>query len=132
MSWSALFGVFLLSHLFGDFLLQTDWQATNKWNGLRHGTAENRRALALHGLVYTLGFVPALVWVGIETSALEAVGIAALIAIPHVVVDDGTLLAAWIRNVKHVRGTPGTVVRLGADQSAHLLCLALAAFLVTG
>lgn len=131
VTWPALFGVFVLSHLLGDFLLQTDWQASEKCGGLRGGP-ESRRALVKHGAVYTLAFAPALIWVGLETSALEAVGIAALIGIPHVIVDDGSVVSAWITSVKHVRGTPSTVVRLGVDQSSHVLALALAAFLVTG
>jgi len=132
MSWPALFGVFLLSHLLGDFLLQTDWQASEKRHGLIGGTRVNRRALASHGMIYTLAFVPALVWVGIESSALSAVGVAALVGVPHVIVDDGTLLAWWTRHVKHVHGVPSTVVRIGADQSTHVLALAAVAFLVTG
>jgi hypothetical protein len=131
VTWPALFGVFLASHLLGDFLLQTEWQASNKGRGLR-GDRESKRALAMHGTVYTLAFAPALVWIGVESSALEAVGIAALIWLPHVLVDDGTAVGAWIRNVKHVHGAPSTVVRVGVDQSAHVLMLALAAFLVTG
>jgi len=131
MTWPALFGVFLLSHLAGDFLLQTDWQAHGKEHGL--GTDPNaRRALALHGLTYALAFVPALVWVGSESGAPAAVGIAALVMLPHVIIDDGRLVAAWVRHVKHVRGTPATVVRLGVDQSLHVMLLAAVALLVTG
>jgi hypothetical protein len=131
MTWPALFGVFLLSHLVGDFLLQTDRQASQKERGLR-GDRGRLRALTKHGAIYTLAFAPALVWVGLESSALEAVGIAALIGIPHVIVDDGGLVSWWIRKVKHVHAPPSTVVRLGVDQTFHVLALALAAFLVTG
>ena len=38
--------VLLLAHFVGDFLLQTDWQATHK--------SRNWRALGAHGLTYTL------------------------------------------------------------------------------
>jgi hypothetical protein len=131
MSWPALFGVFLLSHLVGDFMLQTDWQAREKAHGLRGGAA-HRRALAVHGLMYMLAFVPAFVWVADDSGVLAAVGVAALVGLPHVIVDDGGLVAAWIRQVKHVPGTPSTVVRLGVDQTSHVLALALVAFLVTG
>ena len=132
MTWSALFGVFLLSHLVGDFLLQTDRQASEKERGLAGGAPRNRRALLVHGVSYTLAFVPALVWIGFESGAGTAVGVAALIGIPHVIVDDGNLVAWWIRHVKHVQGPPTTVVRLGVDQSTHLLALAAVAYLVTG
>lgn len=131
MTWPALFGVFLLSHLFGDFLLQTDWQAGNKQAGLRE-RGEHLRALSSHALLYTVAFIPALIWIGIESGAFVAVAVAAGIGVPHAIVDDGTLVGAWIRRVKHVQGTPSTVVRLGVDQSSHVLALALVAYLVTG
>jgi hypothetical protein len=44
VTWSALFGAFVLSHLAGDFLLQTDWQAMHKQGGLGRDVAA-RRAL---------------------------------------------------------------------------------------
>jgi hypothetical protein len=131
VSWPALFGVFLLSHLAGDFLLQTDWQANNKQGGLgAHPRA--RRALALHGVTYTLAFVPALLWVADNSGVAAAVGVALLVALPHVVVDDGRLVGAWVHHVKRVDGVPTTVVRLGVDQTLHLFALAAVAFLVTG
>jgi len=132
MSWPALFGVFLLSHLFGDFMLQTDWQASNKHHTDGPAAAEHRRALASHAAVYTFSFLPALAWVASESSVLGAVGVAALIGVPHAIVDDGRLVQWWIRHVKHVEGVPSTVVRLGVDQSSHVLALAAVAYLVTG
>ncbi len=132
MSWSALFGVFLLSHLLGDFLLQTDWQATTKAHGLIGGNRENRRALLTHGLTYTAAFIPALVWIAYESGAWVAVGAAALVLVPHLIVDDGLLVGWWIRSVKHVDGPPSTVVRVGVDQSTHVLALAAVVLLVTG
>jgi hypothetical protein len=130
VSWAALFGVFLLSHLAGDFMLQTDWQASHK--GHKPGDAAARRALGLHGLTYTLAFVPALVWIATQSGVGVAIGIAALVWLTHVIVDDGRFVAAWIRRVKHVYVTPNTVVRLGVDQSLHVFMLAALALLVTG
>jgi hypothetical protein len=130
VTWPALFGVFLLAHLVGDFLLQTKWQATTKQHGLG-SQPDARRALVLHGLIYTLAFAPGLVWVGSQSGVLSALGIAALILIPHVVIDDGSLVASWVRNVKHVEGTPSVVVRLGVDQTLHVLTLAGVALLAT-
>ncbi len=131
MGWPALFAVFVISHLAGDFLLQTTWQATRKEHGLGRDP-EARRALVSHGIVYTLAFLPALVWIGAESDAATAVGIGALVILPHVIIDDGTLVAAWVRHVKHVEGPPTAVVRLGVDQTLHLLGLAAIALLVTG
>ncbi|HWX96400.1 MAG TPA: DUF3307 domain-containing protein [Solirubrobacteraceae bacterium] len=130
MTWPALFGVFLLSHLVGDFLLQTGWQATNKRHGLG-SNPEARRALVWHGFVYTLAFVPALIWVASESGIATGIGVAALVLLPHVIIDDGTLVASWVRRVKHVEGAPSVVVRLGVDQSLHVLALAGVALLAT-
>jgi hypothetical protein len=130
MTWPALFAVFLLSHLVGDFLLQTNWQATHKGHGLG-GDPEARRALVWHGLVYTLAFVPALIWVASESGIGLGVGVAALVLLPHVIIDDGTLVASWVRHVKHVQGPPSVVVRLGVDQSLHVVILAGVALLAT-
>ncbi len=131
MTWPALFGVFLLSHLGGDFLLQTDWQATHKQRGL--GADPNaRRALGLHGLTYMIAFVPALVWIAGGSGAAATVGIALLVAIPHVLIDDGRLVSLWLHRVKHVTASPPpSVARLGVDQTLHVLTLAALAFLVT-
>ncbi|HWX97879.1 MAG TPA: DUF3307 domain-containing protein [Solirubrobacteraceae bacterium] len=131
MTWPALFGVFLLCHLAGDFLLQTDWQASHKEHGLRANPG-SRRALGLHGLTYTLAFVPALIWIAGDAGPLATVGVAALVGLPHVIVDDGGLVEAWLRLVKHVQGTPTTVVRVGVDQTMHVLALAAVALAVTG
>jgi hypothetical protein len=128
VTWPALFGAFVLSHLVGDFLLQTDWQAMNKQGGLgRDGEA--RRALATHVLTYTLAFVPALVWAATELNALAAAGLALVIAIPHAAVDDGRFVSGWVRRVKGVQGTPPNVVRLGVDQTLHVLALGAVALL---
>jgi hypothetical protein len=130
MTWPALFGVFLLSHLVGDFLLQTGWQANHKRHGLGRDP-QARRALVWHGLVYTLAFVPALIWVASESGIGIGVGVGALVLLPHVIIDDGTLVASWVRHVKHVEGAPSVVVRLGVDQSLHILTLAAVALLAT-
>jgi hypothetical protein len=130
VTWPSLFGVFLLSHLAGDFLLQTDWQATNK--GYESRPRGPHRALGVHGITYTVAFVPALLWVAAEAGAAAALGISLLVLLPHIIIDDGRLVGAWVHHVKRVHGTPTTVVRLGVDQTLHLLLLAGVAFLVTG
>lgn len=130
MTWSGLFGVMLLSHLLGDFILQTNWQAACKLHGLG-ADREARRALASHALFYTLAFLPALVWVGLEADLWIALLLGALLLCSHAVIDDGTLVAWWSRRVKHVEGTPTTVVRLGVDQSLHIFILAGAALIAT-
>jgi hypothetical protein len=128
VTWPGLFSAFVLCHLAGDFLLQTDWQASHKQGGLGRDRVA-RRALAAHVLTYSLAFVPALIWVGVEVSAVAAVGLAVLIALPHAAVDDGRFVTTWVRRVKGVEGTPPNVVRLGVDQSLHVLALGAVAVL---
>ena len=61
VSWVEIFAVFVVSHLVGDYLLQTDWQATQQARRAGQGPVA-RRALLSHIATYTLAFVPALIW----------------------------------------------------------------------
>ena len=46
MSWVSVFAAFLVAHMVGDYLLQTDWQARHKRGGLTDPAA--RRPLLTH------------------------------------------------------------------------------------
>ena len=98
MEWTEVFAVFIVSHLVGDYLLQTEWQALNKRGGLG-GDPVSRRALLSHICTYTLAFVPATVWLAGEHGA-SALGLLALIAVPHLIQDDGKLLSRYIEVTK--------------------------------
>lgn len=126
MSWPPVFAAFLVCHLTGDLLLQTEWQAMTKTRGL--GDPEGRRALVSHGATYTLPYLPALVWVGVDRGAVRAVVVALLIALPHVMVDDGRFVRVWLRDVKH-SPDPAPSLRLMVDQSFHVVCLLAVAML---
>lgn len=122
--------VFVISHLVGDFLLQTDFQARYKHGGLGHDRVA-RRALLSHVAIYTLAFVPALVWIGGELSLAGTIAVAALIFVPHVIQDDGRLIVRWMTDVKHtdpVTAPRGVTVMV--DQTFHLIALFLLAVLV--
>jgi Protein of unknown function (DUF3307) len=125
MTWVGVFGAFLACHVGGDFILQTEWQALTKVQGL--GTHDGRRALLSHVSIYTLVFAPVLVWIANDRSVGRAIVVAALIAIPHVLVDDGHMLRGWMRQVKHV-DQPAPSLRLMVDQSFHIVCLFGASF----
>lgn len=129
MTWDAVALAFLFSHLAGDFLVQTDWQALHKDHGLGRDPVA-RRALFGHVASYLIAFVPVLVWIGSVRGGLVAVGIAALIAVPHLLVDDRRLVAIWVRRVKGAVDPPAGLL-LGVDQSFHLLFLVGTALLVT-
>jgi hypothetical protein len=121
MSWPELFLVFLMCHLAGDYLAQTDWQVRNKPGGLGSDPVA-RRALISHLLTYTLSFVPALIWVGVELTAWTAVACAVAISVPHLVVDDRRLLILYIRRVKGSDPVPDSLLA-AVDQSVHLIML---------
>jgi hypothetical protein len=121
MTWDAVFVAFFVSHLVGDFLFQTEWQATRKHRGFRD--AEGRRALVSHGISYTSAFIPALIWVGTEQSAAAAIGGGLLVILPHVAIDHGSLVPIWLRRVKHNPGVVAPSLQLAVDQSFHIVCL---------
>jgi hypothetical protein len=130
MTWAAAFLALLLSHVAGDFLLQTEWQALNKAGGLGR-SKESRRALRNHALTYTAAYVPALVWISGERGDALAIVLALLVTLPHMIVDDGRLLRAWLHRVKHSPDpAPGLVIMV--DQSWHLVMLLPVALLAAG
>lgn len=120
MTWPAVFVAFLVCHLAGDLLLQTEWQAVTKVRSF--SDPEGRRALMAHVLTYTLPYLPVLVWVADDRSVVRAVVVALLIALPHLVIDDGRLVGVWLRQVKH-SPDPSPQLRLMVDQSFHVVCL---------
>jgi hypothetical protein len=124
MTWPPVFAAFLVCHLAGDLLLQTEWQALTKVRGF--GDREGRRALLSHAATYTLTYVPALIWVAEDRDVLRAVLVALVIAVPHVFVDDGRFVRVWLRQVKH-SPEPAPSLRLMVDQSFHVVCLLAAA-----
>jgi hypothetical protein len=129
VSWVAVFDVFVVCHLVGDFLLQTDWQANNKYGGLG-GDPVRRRALLAHLTTYTLAFVPALVWIGCETELWRAVLAAVLVFVVHLLQDDGRALDAYMRRVKGPASVTSPGIRVAADQAFHVLALFGTALLV--
>ncbi len=98
MPWVEVFAVFFVSHEVGDYLFQTEWQAMHKSGGLS-APGVRRRALLSHIATYTLAFVPAFIWLW-DSLHWGVIGLAALIAIPHLIQDDGRLLTSYARMVK--------------------------------
>ncbi|HEY2320396.1 MAG TPA: DUF3307 domain-containing protein [Solirubrobacteraceae bacterium] len=120
MTWPPVFAAFLVCHLAGDLLLQTEWQALTKVRGLRD--PDGRRALVAHAATYTLPYLPVLIWIGEDRGAARAVLVAMLVAVPHLLVDDGHFVRVWLREVKH-SPNPAPSLRLMVDQSFHVVCL---------
>jgi hypothetical protein len=127
--WEEVFAVFVVCHLAGDFLLQTEWQATNKRGGMWN-PGEQRRALLSHVSVYTSCFIPALVWLADDIGAGWAVALFLIIWIPHFIQDDGRPLIAWNRTVKHA-DPASDLLYMAIDQSFHIVSLFATAVLVS-
>jgi hypothetical protein len=128
LSWVEIFVAFGVSHLVGDYLLQTDWQARHKRSGLSRNDAVARRALFSHVLTYTVAFLPPVLI--IASGPLQVVWILALIAVPHLIQDDGRLLAAYMTRVKRIDPQSNLTVSILVDQTFHLLALLGLALLV--
>lgn len=128
MAWTEVFIVLVISHLVGDFLLQTDWQAKYKYGGLGPDPVR-RRALGTHIVTYMLCTLPALVWIAAEGGIDRAVLAAIVIAVPHWVQDDGRLLDLYMAAVKGTAdSSPG--LRIAVDQSFHAVALFLTALVI--
>ena len=121
MRWEEVFAVFVVCHLAGDFLFQTDWQATHKHGGLSV-KGDARRALFSHVAVYTVVFIPAVIWIATQKST-AAVALLAVIFIPHLVQDDARALMAWNRTIKRSAIAPGDPVYMAVDQAFHVVFL---------
>ncbi len=131
MLWVEVLVVFIVFHLVGDFLLQTEWQARHKHGGLGRD-AVARRALLTHVTTYTLAFVPALVWIvaSAELAVLTGVGLAALIFLPHLIQDDGRVVRGWMIRVKHTDPAANPGLAVVVDQTMHIVMLFLLAILI--
>jgi hypothetical protein len=127
MPWIEVFAVLVVSHAVGDYMLQTDWQAIHKRGGLT-GPPVARRALVSHVMTYTLAFALAFVWLWPSLHAW-VIGLAALIAIPHLIQDDGQLLALYARRVKKADIATNQSLGAALDQSFHLLALFITALI---
>lgn len=129
MPWVEIFAVFVVSHLAGDYLLQTDWQAKHKRGGFSTDPVR-RRALLSHIATYMLAYVPALIWLADDIGAWIFL-VATAIALPHSVQDDGRLVAAYVRRVKGIEPTESPLV-MAVDQSLHVIALFAVAVVIGG
>jgi hypothetical protein len=128
MPWVEVFAVFFVSHEVGDYLFQTEWQATHKSGGLS-SPGVRRRALVSHIATYTLAYVPAFVWLW-DTLHWGVIGLAALIAIPHLIQDDRRLLTSYARMIKGADLDANPELGAALDQAFHFLALCLTALLI--
>jgi len=122
VSWVEVLSVYLVCHCVGDFLLQTEFQATRKAGGLGRDPVA-RRALFSHLSTYSLSFVPAFIWIGSNESAGRLVAAIAIVTLTHLVQDDRRLLYRYTVTVKKADPPPDHPLWIFIDQSGHLLWL---------
>ncbi len=127
MTWVEVFIVFVVCHLVGDYLFQTNWQALHKRGGLARGAGDARRALFTHVGTYTIAFIPAFAAIDM---GVELAWVIPAIAVPHLVQDDGTLLHTYMKRVKHLDPTQNLFVSIAVDQTFHVLALIALALIV--
>jgi hypothetical protein len=128
VSWVSVLAGFLVAHMVGDYLLQTDWQARHKRGGLTNGGV-SRKALVCHVTTYTLAFLPAFVWIGTTLDVAGALAAAILVYVPHLIIDDGRVVAFYLLRVKRAEGL-NLGLAASVDQSFHVLSLFLAAMVI--
>jgi hypothetical protein len=121
---AIVFLVLLGGHLLGDWIVQTDWQATNK---TRSWAALAAHVASYHLIVGLLLFVPVLRDGWPAGKALAALAVSAM---THAVID-----RRWpVRALMRAAGSPGfATVEWGViavDQALHLFILAMLALLL--
>lgn len=121
MTWVDALAGFLVAHMVGDYLLQTDWQARHKRGGLT-GDGSSRRALWTHVTTYTIAFLPVIVWMGSEVSVGIGILAGVLIFVPHLIIDDGRVVDFYLRRVKRADAR-NVGLATSVDQALHVLCL---------
>jgi hypothetical protein len=113
------FGWFLLGHLVGDWLLQNDWMARGKREGLL------TKAGAMHFTLYTATILGALWLSGYRDGGTATMlTLSAIVFLSHWLVDAGNVAGRWMHLY---RQSDLEVVRVLVDQTLHLLVLALLA-----
>jgi hypothetical protein len=119
----TLFETLVIAHVVGDWLLQTEWQATNK--------ATNWRALLAHVTVYHIIVLAALLW---RLGAGEPLVYAVVggLAVIHAVMDRKRSVHWFMRAMRiSVKRAPEGWLATAVDQSLHLVWLALAVLILT-
>ena len=100
-----------LAHLIGDFIIQTDWMASNK----KHSSF----AALVHVLAYLLPFIfTELIWWQLV-----------LIGVTHFAQDRSSFVSWWMRVWKKAPDENGGIIPLSVDQVFHLLIIQIVVWL---
>jgi len=104
----------IVGHMLGDWVLQNHWMARGKLSGL------TSLPLAVHCNIYAL-VVSAAVALIAHLTLLHMIAVYAVLLFSHWLVDGLQLAKAWGRIG---RQSDSELVRIGVDQTFHLLVLA--------
>jgi len=113
---ATLYILGITAHLFADFFLQNEWQATRK-NDLSGPAGWVHAALHLLCLWPVFGFQ-----------------VAFLLAVIHLLIDTRIPLQLWRKTIKQTNDPANPAFMPFAmlqDQAAHLICIAIAAYAVS-
>jgi len=118
------FTCLLIGHLLGDWLLQNDWMAKGKKQGLF------TLAGTVHFAIYTATTIGALWLSGVrdKNSAFYLI-LSAIIIVSHCLIDAMDVAKRWMR---FYRQSDVEIVRLMVDQTLHLLVLVLVTIFLWG
>lgn len=112
----SIFSWLLIGHCVGDLVLQNDWMAKGKRQGLFTTPG------MVHFTIYTVTLLITLFISEMsEKGTLYVLGISALIFISHWIIDATDIVDTWM---KFYRQSNISTVRLMVDQTFHLLVLA--------
>jgi hypothetical protein len=117
----TLFEILVVAHLIIDFIFQRQWEAKRK--------NKTWLALALHCLIYTIGFIPVFWFLKISFWWLF------LLFISHFIIDNQRITRWILEDLKgykqgKTREPFWTLLFIGVDQTFHLLILLIIAILV--
>ena len=111
----TVFSWLLVGHFLGDWLLQNDWMARGKKEGVLTASG------LAHFTIYTFVTMEALLIAGIaEKGSLFVWGVATFIFVSHWIIDSTPLVDHWM---KLYGQTDIAMVRVMVDQTFHLLVL---------
>ena len=119
----TIFEALILSHLLGDWLLQTEWQAQNK--------GHNWIALIIHVAIYHIIVLGTLIF-GFKLDIILSVIVVVVLAVIHGILDRRNFVIWLMRTLRiTVERKPEPWLLLAVDQSLHILLLGSAAMALT-
>jgi hypothetical protein len=127
---ATVFVLLFVAHMVADYAIQTDHQATAKSAPGREGWAANLTHAGTHVAACAVALtVAGVVLGGLHLPHVQAAIGIAWVGISHAFIDRRWPIARWMDNT----GSADFRTRGGAqhvDQTAHILCLAVAALII--